>query len=340
MRLLIGVSMLALAVALPAQAATIEVRPGQSIGAALKQAKAGDTVAVRAGTYNETIYARVSGVKLVSADGAGAAKIVSSGTPIFLQGGSNNEIRGFRLVAGAGGNGIQVGGTVSDYASGYVVSDNIIESAGEDGIKVHQARGFTIEGNTIERSGLKPGNSNRDGGIDFVAVTGSKLVANEVLGSNGDTCMMLKGGSSSNTISDNTFTGCKDSIHVGGLTKDQFAADNREAYNNTITGNQLCGTNAVYMFDGEKRRKDNTLGNNSCDGAQVGPTATALPTRADIPKVPLPDNSKQQAIANAAVAGLGVASKVLAQATATKMPSMSLEQLRQQMADQNKANCN
>lgn len=255
-----------------AAAGTIEVRPGQSIEAAINRAQSGDTVAVRAGTYHETIYAKPNGVKIVSADGKGAAHIISGGTPLFIQGGSGNQIIGFRLTAGAGGNGIQVGGTPGDYASGYVIADNVIERAGEDGVKVHQASNFTIEGNVIHRSGMKPGNSNSDGGFDFVAVQNSSLRGNEVLHSAGDTCAMIKGGSSGNTITDNRFTGCKDSIHVGGMTIDKYAADRREAFNNTITGNQLCGRNAVYMFDGERERRDNSISGNSCSGASVGPS--------------------------------------------------------------------
>jgi hypothetical protein len=122
---------------------------------------------VRAGTYHESVSASVSGVKLISADGKGAAHIVSGGTPLFIRGGSNNEIRGFALTAGKRGNGIQVGGTVSKFAEGYVVADNIIKNAGEDGIKVHHATGFEFSGNVIENAGT--GGSNHDGGIDFVA---------------------------------------------------------------------------------------------------------------------------------------------------------------------------
>ena len=112
------------------QGQTLHVYAGDSIQAALNKAKPGDTVAVHRGTYHELVYANVSGVKLVSADGKGAAHIVSNGTPLFLQGGANNEVRGFALTAGNNGNGIQVGGTVSDFAQGYVVADNVIKNAG------------------------------------------------------------------------------------------------------------------------------------------------------------------------------------------------------------------
>lgn len=352
MKLLIGVSLVAILGAVPATAATIEVRPGQSIQAALNRAKPGDTVAVRAGTYRESVSASVSGVKLVSVDGKGAAHIVSGGTPLFIQGGTGNEIRGFALTAGKGGNGIQVGGTVSKFAEGYVVADNVIKNAGEDGIKVHQATGFEFSGNVIENAGTG-GGSNHDGGIDFVAVKDSVVVGNTVLRTGGNSCLMLKGGTARNEISGNTFTGCKDAIHVGGLTDNQFmapGAGGKEAYGNEIIGNNLCGGNtSIFMFDGEKRRQDNTIKGNSCNGAadgfditgtDPGPDRPPLITRDDIPKVVLPDNTAATADYQKSLSGLAGARKTLAQATATKLPSMSMESLRQQIAAKNQANCN
>jgi nitrous oxidase accessory protein NosD len=352
MKLFAGISLMALMTAWPAIAGTIDVSEGQSIQAALNSAKPGDTVAVHAGTYNESIYAKVSGVKLVSVDGKGAAHIVSSGTPLFLQGGSDNTIQGFALTAGNGGNGLQVGGTVSDFAKGYSVTDNIIKNAGLDGIKVHQATGFTFTGNTIENAGTG-GGGNHDGGIDFVAVQNSKVQGNTVVKTGGNSCLMLKGGTANNMVNDNSFSGCKDAIHVGGLTGAQWKAPNaggKEAYNNTITGNNLCGgSSSIYMFDGEKKRQDNTIKGNSCNGAGDGvditgadpsPSKTALTSRDDVPKVVLPDNSKAKADAQQSLTTLANARKTLTQATATKLPSMPMEALRQQIAEKNKTNCN
>lgn len=352
MKMLIGTSILALMTAFPVIAATIEVKPGQSIEAALNRAKPGDTVAVRAGTYNESVSASVSGVKLVSVDGKGAAHIVSNGTPLFILGGSNNEIRGFALTAGKGGNGLHVGGTVSNFAKGYVVADNIIKNAGEDGIKVHQATGFEFTGNVIENAGTGSG-GNHDGGIDFVAVKDSEVVGNTVVRTRGNSCLMLKGGTAHNEITGNNFSGCKDAVHVGGLTTDKFmapGAGGKEAYGNVITDNNLCGSNtSVYLFDGEKRRQDNTIKGNACNGAgdgmditgtDPGPDRPPMITRDDIPKTELPDTAKAQAVANAGLSTLATARQVLAQATATQMPSMSMDQLRQQIAARNTEKCN
>lgn len=79
-------------------------------------------------------------------------------------------------------------------------------------------------------------------------------------------------------------------------------------------------------------------------GEGVGDTPPLAPptrvTRDDIPKAPLPDTSKQQATLNTTITGLSAARQILATATATNMPSMSMDELRQQIAARNKADCN
>ena len=59
-----------------------------------------------------------------------------------------------------------------------------------------------------------------------------------------------------------------------------------------------------------------------------------------MPKEALPDNSKQQAALNTAMNSLGTARQILSKATATKMPSMRMAELRQQITEKNKADCN
>jgi len=169
----------------------------------------------------------------------------------------------------------------------------------------------------------------------------------------GNSCLMLKGGTANNSVTCNSFSGCKDAIHVGGLTGDQWkapAAGGKEAYNNTITGNNLCGgSSSIYMFDGEKKRQDNTIKGNACNGtgdgvditgADPGPSQPALTSRDDVPKVALPDNTKAKADYQQSLTTLASAKKTLTQATATKLPSMSMEALRQQIAAKNQAKCN
>jgi hypothetical protein len=221
-----------------------------------------------------------------------------------------------------------------------------------DGIKVHQAKGFTFEGNVIENAGTGNG-GNHDGGVDFVAVQDSVFEGNTVIKTGGNSCLMLKGGTARNMISDNTLAGCKDSIHVGGLTGNQWRAPGsggKEAYNNVIKGNNLCGrSSSIYLFDGEKKRQDNTIQNNECNGADIGidvveadptPPRPPLVTRDGIPKEALPDNSAALADYHKGLSRLATARNVLSQATAMKLPSMSMSELRQHIAAANKADCN
>jgi hypothetical protein len=54
-----------------------------------------------------------------------------------------------------------------------------------------------------------------------------------------------------------------------------------------------------------------------------------LPSRDAVPKAPLPDISKRQAEANAAAGRLATARQALTQATATRLPSLSMDEIRE-----------
>ena len=257
----------------PADAHALDrtVKPGGSIQGALNEVarSGGGTVFVRAGTYRESLrLAHARNVSLVSVDGPGRAEVVSGETAIYFFGGSNNQIRGMG-VRSESGNGIQVGGTTSKFAKGFVLDGNVIHDAGLDGIKVHQADDFLITNTVVHNSGSIPGNSNRDVGIDFVAVVNSELSDNTVLRSGGDTCVMVKGGSSGNLFESNDLSGCKDGFHVGGIGDAKFAAPGagtRQAYNNLFTGNDISARAcAFYLFNGEEQRKDNRIENNNVE---------------------------------------------------------------------------
>ena len=97
-RHLLGAALgVAVAAAACARAAVIEVRPGQSIGQAVRRARAGDTVAVRAGVYKERTIIPSNGVTVVSADGPGRAKVDAGGREktFFLWQKSNVTVDGF-----------------------------------------------------------------------------------------------------------------------------------------------------------------------------------------------------------------------------------------------------
>ncbi len=104
--------MSACAAASPAAARDLTVWPGQSIREALHRARPGDTVLVRAGTYFESLLYIPSGIRLISADGPGQARIDGGGHLDLLGIYNRKEITidGFDLYH-AGGHLIKIEGS-------------------------------------------------------------------------------------------------------------------------------------------------------------------------------------------------------------------------------------
>lgn len=367
MRLLIGVSLLVLVAAPPAQAGTIEVGPGQNIQDALNRAKPGDTVAVAPGTYAPFQIKR-DGITVKSVQ-PGGAHVIAKGDnepAIGSYGQSDVSIIGFRLTSERG-DGMKVTGSPSRMVNNLRVEGNVIESAWLDGIKMSHAERSTVSGNTIKSAGVsgpagKGNNGNGDGGIDWVRVHNSEMIGNEV-STNGWACAMVKNGSSKNRIANNRFLRCEvNGVDMAAPSTGAAAEANKSgmvAYNNTVENNEIAGGRGCVVKLHETSRNNRLVGNRTSGrdcgdpngtnhesatgdlgSSDPGQERTPLPRREDVPKVALPDNSKQQTEANAAVAKLATARQVLAQATATKLPSMSMSELRQNISDKNKANCN
>jgi hypothetical protein len=81
--------------------------------------------------------------------------------------------------------------------------------------------------------------------------------------------------------------------------------------------------------------------NGTNDGGSGTPAPQPpLTSRDDVSRVALPDNSQRQAEANAAAGGLAAARQTLTQATATRLPSLSMDELHQRISEMNNANCN
>jgi hypothetical protein len=83
----------------PALAREISVRPGESLRAAVHQARAGDVVKVAAGTYSESVLYLPSGIQLISADGPGKARLDGGGhgDVLALYGRRDVVVDGFEL---------------------------------------------------------------------------------------------------------------------------------------------------------------------------------------------------------------------------------------------------
>jgi len=252
--------------------------PVNDINAALQMATPGTDVMVKAGTYYGAVRIPRSGedgapIRLISADGRGKARIVSDKTGLYGFGVKNVGVFGFHIVAGSEGNGIQFGlsgkdtSDMSRYVRNLVIADNLVEGAGQDGIKLSQADSVFLYGNIVRNSGMDR-NSNGDGGIDMVAVNQSQIVGNIVDGTSGHTCLMMKGGSERNFITGNIMKGCeRDGISVGGLTTGHWMrpGTDSEAKYNTVVGNDIeAGRNGLLIYGAT----GNKVANNLCGGRQ------------------------------------------------------------------------
>jgi parallel beta-helix repeat protein len=264
-----------------AQAKRIWVSPDgpvSDINAALQMASPGTDVMVKAGTYQGAVKFARSGVegapiRLISADGKGKARIISDKTGLYGFGTKNVGVFGFHIIAGSGGNGIQFGLSGSDtsdmsrYARNLVIADNLVENAGQDGIKLSQADRAFVYGNIVRNSGADH-NGNGDGGIDMVAVNQSQIVANVVDGTPGHTCLMMKGGSERNLIEGNILRGCeRDGLSVGGLTTGHWmrpGTDSEAKYNTVINNDIESGRNGLLIYGAT----GNVVANNVCAGRQ------------------------------------------------------------------------
>jgi hypothetical protein len=136
--------------------------------------------------------------------------------------------------------------------------------------------------------------------------------------------------------------GCRYPIITGG--KQTVQLNNVTVYDQSgCRGNGLLNVDNRAQITGQPIYGE-TPADITGSGAGIGETPPPKPplvTRDDIAKEPLlPDTSEQQAALNTALAGLGAARQTLARATATKLPSMSMSELREQIAEKNKADCN
>jgi len=273
------------------QSHVIEVKPGDSISDAIRRAQPGTDILVSAGTYHEAVAFSRSGkegapIRLISADGKGAARIVSNKTGIYGFGTRNVGVFGFHVTASAKGQGIQFGISGSDltdssrFVRNIVIADNIIEGAGQDGVKISQADHVHLLRNVIRDSGTDH-NGNGDGGIDWVAVNNSQAIGNLVENSAGHTCFMLKGGSEGNLIARNIMRGCqRDGMTVGGMSAGWMRpGTDSEAKNNTVVGNDIqAGKYGLLIFGAT----GNTVQNNVCEGKR-GCIAELVSNTADKP---------------------------------------------------------
>jgi parallel beta-helix repeat protein len=218
-----------------ALAATYAV-PGDfsTIGAAIANASAGDTITVNSGTYYENL--RVDrGITLIGKDtGAGLPTIYTSGTGIDISA-DNAIVQGFRVtIAGTG---------ISVHDCGNALVTDCTVVGNNNGIILTGTHGCTIMNNTIT--------ANHNVGIYVVDSGGNAVYLNKVTGNQFG--ISITGSSSSNTLYMNTLA---DNSGANGLANGKY-----NSWNSSIPltygygGRQFSGSLGNYW--GNLKGQDN-----------------------------------------------------------------------------------
>jgi parallel beta-helix repeat protein len=175
-----------------------------TISAAALKAKAGFTVSVASGTYNEMVT--------VAASGTATAPVVFTGSGATVTGGTN----GFKLSSKA-----------------YVtIKGFTVTKTSAVGILVSGSNHITLDGNNVSSAG-QPTSTNASKGISLSGTTAS-TVKNNVTHNNTDAGIGISSGSTGNTISNNTSYS-----NARGYTRAAAGIDLRNSGSNTVTGNTV-----------------------------------------------------------------------------------------------------
>jgi hypothetical protein len=223
-------------------------RPMRTIQAALDSAGPGAAVLVHAGEYGEAVRFPSRGggrpdapIWLRSADGPGRAVIrpPKDQSGIKGLGVRNVVVDGFAVVGGV--NGVQFSQSGNDFRAlceNIVIRENVVRGAREDGIKVSQATGVWVLGNTVSDCG--------DQCVDYVNVWTGVLSGNRLSGARKAAAFFVKGGSQRIWIVSNSVTGLRGrgvaGIAVGGHTGEGFArlgSPEAEVQEAVVRGNRV-----------------------------------------------------------------------------------------------------
>ena len=264
----VSVAMVAglLALAAPAQAATIEVFAGESIQEAVHQAQPGDTILVHAGTYTESVAIRKDYITLQGEGASDGGTVLMPGTDqracahgaygicVFSR---ERAVVGV-TITGFEVNGFPVFGILGLGTTGLVIRDNLLADDGEYGAAAFGTVGTKMLDNvaTGNAIGLYIGDAARSRS----EIAGNQLVDNHGMG------LFLRS-AAVGQIHDNVITG--NCVGIWMLNEGTITPHDWQIRDNTISANNdvceadeegappFAGT-GVLIFGGD----DNTLTGN------------------------------------------------------------------------------
>ncbi|VVB70550.1 Periplasmic copper-binding protein (NosD) [uncultured archaeon] len=277
----------AIFLSLTSVAITFDISTGQSIQEALNAAGPGDILAVRGGSYHESlnitkpVILAGSNHPLLDSGAIGSA-ITLRADGITVQGFDIRSTRqtGIRVLSSKN---ILVNNTISgcldglrvDYSRGNFIAFNDINN-NTNGVTLYASSGNTIRNNNIRDNNI---NEESDCGIFLIHSQDNLILGNELM-ENGDTSISLRSCRNNtlqgNNVSHNDWYGISLSeASNGNLLLENHADSNRDAgiYLDSSRGNVLRGNTAsdnsrgIYLsFDSN----DNLLEKNSVSGNDKG----------------------------------------------------------------------
>jgi nitrous oxidase accessory protein len=213
----------------------------QKIQEAVNAAEVGDTIFVKAGTYNEDYVALSKSVSLVG-DNQKSVICYHSSLGIIVKA-NDVHLTGFTITSSEAGQGHAIDIANS---SNCVIEDNLLEN-NLVGISLYaSSSGNTISGNTLE---------NNERSIELIDASDNRISDNNITGA-------LVSGISLDVSSGNTVSGNR----ISDLTDGMGALMLWKSSNNVISRNLLFGGNPMLMID----CSSNTLSENFVMDSEYG----------------------------------------------------------------------
>lgn len=271
--LLITVAFLAFT-AYPATAKKIYVSSGQSIQSdGIDQASDGDTIIVKAGTFEESLT--IDGFKKLKIIGAGEDNSIIDGTNISetlvsITNSTNILIKKFTISNAGAGTGSQYHNIFIDQCDDIKIIKNTISGATGDGIYYGYGLALTIKNNIIHNNQLN--------GIHFHGHSNENVISNNHITDNSNKGIYHYYGNDDliedNEVSSNSDEGIYNEYGFGlkilknkveenggyGICDDSYGGLTNVIKKNTVKSN---GSYGIYVYQGIKVIKNTVTGNSS-----------------------------------------------------------------------------